>query len=122
MTESEALEAIAAFSANAMTAFTVYISFTFAYLVTAYYAGLKLTTFQSLAVSSLYLVGTGSAFLAMIAYLDTHFKIIRQVQTVLDNHPLYSAVLWIPYMTTVSVGGIIVSLYFMWSIRHPKKE
>ena len=51
MTEADTLEMIALYSANSITAFTVYISFTFGFLVTAFVAGDKLTTFQVLTAS-----------------------------------------------------------------------
>ena len=48
MTEAEALELIAIYITNAHGGFTIYLSVTFAYLVTAYLVGRKLSPFQAL--------------------------------------------------------------------------
>ena len=39
MTEAEALEVAGIFAANAITAFSIYFTFTMAYLVASYYVG-----------------------------------------------------------------------------------
>ena len=66
MTEADALEVAGIFAGNALNAFSVYISFTTAYLVAAYYVGARLTSFQSLAVSGLYLVASTAYMLALV--------------------------------------------------------
>jgi hypothetical protein len=54
MTEAEALELIAIYVTNAHEGFTLYLSVTFAYLITAYLVGSKLSPFQALAVSEFF--------------------------------------------------------------------
>ena len=117
MTESEVLELIALYGGNSITAFTVYISFTFAFLATAFYVGHKLTTFQTLAACGLFIFSAGSSVLAETAYIQAMFAIKNEAPNVLDGMLLFSGNFWVPYMFALGTGGIIVSLYFMWDIR-----
>ena len=57
MTEAEALDLIVGFGANATSGFAIYISFTFAFLTLSYFVGSKLTTFQAIVVSVIYIIG-----------------------------------------------------------------
>ena len=122
MTEAEALEIAVQYGSTAVTTFTVYISVTFAYLVAAFYVGSRLSTFQAFTASSLYIITAGSAIFAHIGYMQGQFLILKQVPNVLDNLAIYSGGFWVSYMSIVLGGGMIVSLYFMWQIRHPKTE
>ena len=54
MTEAEAMELLLACVSNTISGFTVNISFTFAYLTAAFFVGARLTLFQTIAVSCLY--------------------------------------------------------------------
>ena len=47
MTEADTIEVAAICAANSFTAFTIYISFTFGFLATAFFVGNKLTRFQA---------------------------------------------------------------------------
>ena len=122
MTEAEVLELAANYSSNAMTAFTIYISFTFAYLITAFYVGKKLTAFQVVTASGLYVVSVGSTVLAVIGALQVQYAIQDTKDTVLDRFPIWTGGLWISYMGTILIIGILISLYFMWNVRHSETE
>lgn len=122
MTEADALELIALYSANSITAFTVYISFTFGFLVTAFVAGDRLTTFQVLTASGLYSISAGSTALALVAYTQAWAAIKAESSTVLDSVPLFGGEFWVATMSVVLASGLVLSLYFMWNIRHRKIE
>ena len=122
MTEAEVLELAAIYSSNTMSAFTLYISFTFAFLITAFYAGKKLTAFQVVTASGLYVVSVGSTVLAMIGSLQAQYAIQGTNDTLLDDFPIWTGGLWIPYMGTILIIGILISLYFMWNVRHSKAQ
>ena len=122
MTEVEALELIATYTANALESFSLYLSFTAAFLITAYFVGNNLTGFQTFAASSLYCTAAVSAFLALMASVQAWVAIKESTSTVLDSVPIYSPSLWLTMMPLILAPGILVSLYFMWSIRHPKAE
>ena len=61
MAEAEVFEVGAAWVANAITAFTIYISFTFAYLTAAYVIGKGLSRFQVAVINVLYTLSAASA-------------------------------------------------------------
>ena len=122
MTEAEAVELIAIYTANAMDSFTLYISFTTAYLVTAYFTGKNLTRFQALSASGLFCLGAIAGALTCLASVQAWAGILRDNRTVIDSISIYSSNLWLVIMPTIFGAGILVSLYFMWSVRHPKTE
>ncbi|MEP6390886.1 MAG: hypothetical protein ABJ056_13275 [Halioglobus sp.] len=121
MTEAEALEIAGIFAGNALTSFSIYITFTIAYLVAAYYVGNRLTAFQSSAVSGLYLVSSAAPMLALITNITVYGDAMT-VSTIGSAAPLASGTVWAVGMTLLMVTGILVSLIFMWQVRHPDKE
>ena len=121
MTEAEVLEVAGIWSGHILTAFTIYISFTFAYLVTVFYVGNRLTSLQSFCASVLYFFSATSAILAQIGYMQAQFTLLRGTPNALDEIFLVtSGEFWTPYMAIMQFTGVLVSLYFMWSIRRPK--
>ena len=122
MTEAEALELYAMYISNAMTAFTIYISFTFAYLVTAFYVGFKLTSFQVIVAGGIYVISAGSITMSLIGNLQASESILNATTTVIDELALHRNGLWVSTMSLILTLGIIVSLYFMWSVRNPKPD
>jgi hypothetical protein len=120
MTEAEVIELTAVCASNVFTALTIYISFTFGFLATAYFVGNKLTSFQALAATGLYLVAAGSMSLAMNAWLQALFKVVNSQPTVVDTIPILVNDIWIPGMSIVFILGILISLYFMWDVRRRK--
>ncbi|WNC69091.1 hypothetical protein RI845_02795 [Thalassotalea nanhaiensis] len=121
MTDAEALELIALYANNALTSFTIYITFTFGFLVTAFVVGAKLTRFQAFVVSTLYLISVGSAALSLIVDMQVWVAIKESTPTLIDELPLTNGTFWLTYMCIVLIGGILVSLYFLWDIRQGHK-
>jgi hypothetical protein len=122
MTEADILELWAVHGANAITAFTVYISFTFGFLATAYFVGSQLTPFQAFVASGLYIISAGAPGLTQIAYIQTMFAILESGPNLLQGFTLVNGTFWVWFMSIVQGAGILISLYFMWSVRHPKTE
>lgn len=121
MTESEAMEVVAIYTDVAITCFSIYLTLTFAYLTVAFFAGIKLTAFQTMAVSGLYIFGSVSAL--MCQYILIHgWGSVIEYAVPLHSVPLWDASFWITYMWTIELSGILLGLYFMWSVRHPRKE
>ena len=71
MTEAEALELAVMCVDNAMTAFSVFISITFAYMTVSFLAGSKLSNFQALAASGLYIFTAGVTILCTYLHIRT---------------------------------------------------
>ena len=121
MTEYEAMEVVAAYTDVAVTCFSIYLTLTFAYLTVAYLVGVKLTTFQSVAVSGLYVFGGGSALLCQYILINGWGAVIEYAVP-LHSVPLWDPNFWITYMWTIQVSGILLGLYFMWALRQSQAE
>jgi hypothetical protein len=122
MTEAEAFEMALMASSNTVTTFTVYITFTFAYLIASFTAGARLTALQAFIASTLYVFSVLSTSLNTFSDLQ-YFKIaISHATNLTPPGAVNSADFWIAYLSVLQGAGIIASLYFMWSVRHPKKE
>lgn len=120
MTEAEALEVAGIFSSNAITAFSVYITFTMAYLVASFYAGSRLTNFQAIVVSMLYVFAATSTMLSLTGSVSVYGAAMEQ-SAIGQVTPFANGFFWILFMSILMSLGIVVSLFFMWSIRQSKK-
>jgi len=120
MTEPEVMEMVNLYASNALNCYSLWVSFTFAYLTVAYLVGAKLTNIQLFIASSLYVI-TGIAFtLAAVTYTESFQELISSYP---DFRPteLWLAP-WTLFTSIILGGGMLASLYFMWDIRHPKNE
>jgi len=123
MSEAEALEVAGIWSGLILTAFSIYISFTFAFLVTVFYVGAKLDTPQAVFGTALYVFAATSSILAQVGYMQAQFTILAEVTTVIDDIFLVTnGVFWIPYMASMQAAGVLLGVYFMWSVRHRKTQ
>lgn len=122
MTEAEILELMAAHGANAITAFTVYITFTFGFLATAYFVGSQLTRLQAIIVAGLYVIAAVAPSLTQIAYIQLTFTILESGPNLGHGITLLNGTFWVWSMSIIQSVGIVISLYFLCSVRHPKTE
>jgi hypothetical protein len=113
---------VAVHGANAMTAFTVFISFTFGFLATAYFVGSQLTQLQTIVASGLYVISAVAPSLTQIAYIQLTFAILESGPNLGQGFMLLNGTFWVWSMSIIQSIGIVISLYFMWSVRHPKAE
>jgi hypothetical protein len=121
MNIAEANEVAAMWIANAMTAFSIYLTFTFAYLTIAYIAGKDLPRFQAFSLSTLYIAG---AFISLLSCIDNlnFLNAVLQQSEALQSAATLPTKFWIYYIAPLLIVGVFVSLYFMWDVRHPKTE
>ena len=117
MTEAETLELISMYYGNAIDAFALYITFTFAYLTVAYFVGRALTRFQVFAASGLYLVSTLSTALGVILPMVAWTELLGSRQTLLGKFRIWNGEFFMWYLGAIFTIGIIVSLYFMFNVR-----
>jgi hypothetical protein len=96
-----------------------FLSLTFAYLTVAYVVGSRLSRFQALAVSTLYLAGALISLLSILNSMGIYQGILEQSEY-LQRRVLVSGDLFSLSTALVLGSGVFVSLYFMWNIRHPK--
>ena len=125
MTEYELLDLINSTIEGMGTSFTIYLSMVSGYLVVAYLAGNKLTIPQTAIVGVLFIFSAGLQVWSIYAYQAA-------VREYLDQKKAFSPLT--PYQTgllqdnggtifaLLMTCGIIASLYFMWSVRHPKTQ
>ena len=120
MTEIEALEVAAQNGANAITSFTVYISVTFAFLASIHFVGSSLTRIQTIGITALYLFAAISAAMSQAVYQQVMFRLNQSASSLLEGIFLADPVLWLWGMGAIECLGILASIYYMWSVRHPK--
>ena len=117
MSEAEVIELSVGLGANAIASFALFISIAFAYLTLCYFVGSKLTWFQALTVSVVYLVGVGSTAVSVYGYLDAQQKLQEQYPGFMNTVLAIDVNIWLvwqPIMVLLIVG---MSLVFMYQIR-----
>jgi hypothetical protein len=121
MSEAELFEMFAIYTANAQAGFGLVLTIVFAYLASAYFVGQRLTTFQALVISGLFVVGvvliTSSIrdALSWGADFAAGLHVLHPERKFLLTPPLVHAV------SALCLSAIPISLFFMYQIRrHPK--
>ena len=108
----------------ALSSLSVYFSLIFGYLLAAYFVGVNLTRAQNVILTLLYL---STIFLNRAAFLsillggkDLNMGLMELSP---DARPIFLlSDAGIVFGMAVSAALIVASLYFMWSVRHPKTE
>jgi hypothetical protein len=120
MTQAETIEVVNFYASNALNSFSIWVSITFAFLTVAYLAGDKLSKRQVWIISPLYCLISGTFGLASVVHVQS-FTVLTN--TYPDFFPAYLWPLpWSLMTQSMLIGGTIASLYFMWDIRHSKRE
>jgi hypothetical protein len=129
MSEAELLELVEMSTANAFTGFTMYLSVMFAYVVTAYFVGDKLSSTQAILASGLFLFGSFASTGATVISLARSAGYINTAKDLPDS--TYQAPYWWAYegsgfwvyflLITCSVG-VLLGLYFMLNTRQSKTD
>jgi len=123
MTEAEVIELVGIHAANAITAFTVFVSFTFGFLAAAYFVGPNLTSAQAIIATLLYSVSAGAAIATHALFHQIIFATLGSASSSIDSlFLLTNEAIWVWGMVSVQLTGMAASIYFMWSVRHPKSE
>lgn len=119
MSEAEILELIAIYTTNALTSLTVYVSFTFGYLTVAYFVGSKLSRFQVIATSSIYIVSAFGMMFSTVGNVEAWSALKSQLpqDSMILSSLVWNGALWIVCIPIGLTLGILVSLYFMYDCR-----
>ena len=116
MGEIDFIEAINLHASNAMNAFTIYITSTFAFLSVIYIVGRKLLKVQLVLLSLLYFFWAVAFALVAITHLQSLGSLVIEypdlVRTRAWNIP------WAYFSATITVAGILISGYFVYSVRN----
>ena len=94
----------------------------FGYLIVAYFVGASLTRVQTAILTTLYLAWQARVS-AMLYGISANGAVI--LEEMAETSPDTTLALTAPSLmpTYLLLAGVtLASLYFMWSIRHPKKE
>ena len=117
MSEAEALEVMSDFADNVATYFTMFVSFTFAYLTVAYLVGKSLSRFQCLAASGLYAVSAFVTGATTIGWGNAWLILKAREPTMVDQVWVFDKPGWLPVITLLLVAITLTSLYFMYDAR-----
>jgi hypothetical protein len=122
MTEAELVESWGLFLGNSQAGLGLYVSILTGYLIVAYLVGAKLTRVQVWIVTTLFTFASTSVSLWFSAWWGRALEFALEAKELnpnrrVDNSPealwIFTIMLWL---------GIVASLYFMWTVRHPKTE
>jgi len=115
MSEYEVLEIVNLYASNAMNSFSIWATFTFAYLTAAYLAGLRLSRFQVITISSLYFIAAAAFALSGITHLRSFEETFSVYPDFVPSE--YWNLPWTIFAYILVIGGMAASLYFMYDVR-----
>ena len=115
MSESEFLEIINLHASNAITSFTVLVTYLFSFITAAYIVGSKLSKAQVLIISILYIFSSLVWIISTLTHADSF-------ATLVAAHPSYVPSLfwllpWSFLAGSMGVSALAASLYFMYDVR-----
>ena len=121
MTEAVVWEMFFEASSVAATLFSVVLTVNFAYLATAYFVGERLTTFQTLVVSFLYVFGAGILTMSFAAMLNRILEFAARVQEIDPDRFFLINPGYVFVFSMLLALSIPVSLFFMYQVRSNPK-
>ena len=116
MTTYEAYDLAQSLFSNSISAISVYLSLTFAYLAAAYFIGKDLSRMQVTTLNTIFLLFSGMSAWAAAAYTNAAILELVQAGTVLAG--FYDPKPWVATLIGAScVVGTVMCLKFMSDIR-----
>lgn len=125
MTEFELRELLFATFEQMNSSATMYFTLVSAYLVVSFVAGARLTRPQLVIVNALYVLwvlGTINTMYSMLSGALSVEAELRKIGTDFNFGGGAGTDLSTSGFVLVQIAGLVASLYFMWSVRHPKTE
>ena len=122
MTEAELIDAINTTLDIHLSTLLAYLTIVSAYLIAAFVVGIRLTSLQSVVVSTLFVF---ASLMCTFAIWGSGSRIAYMVDALLlvdPSHPIIYTKNFRNGMTILCTLGILASLNFMWDVRHPKTE
>lgn len=101
---------------------TQFTTLLFGYLLVAYFIGASLTRVQVIILNVLYIASIGASIFQMTTGAFTAIGFLNRFLEVSGNEGEMSPLNpnYIGYGVALNLALILTSLYFMWSVRHPK--
>ena len=126
------LEVVAAFQDNYATHISILLTLIFGFCAVSYVAGKKLTTFQVMLASFMFLVASLLQTMWIISWITLSLDRLTEL-TQLNPDALSRGMTgvvtswassWVLRALAISIWllGIVAPLVFMWSVRHPKTK
>ena len=122
MTEYELADAVASYASGGGTFFTIWLTILSAYAITAYVAGRDLSTFQVTWLNGLYLFTAILAIFAFHGQFNVQVFYVQEIKSLRPDSPQVMSSTILYSVTSVAAIGTLVTLAFMWQVRHPKTE
>jgi hypothetical protein len=125
MTEYETSEILHNQMAHMWQAGQMYFTLVSAFLVVAYLVGNKLTRTQAAVITSLYLVWIASIVAGTIQSDKTYTKMstaLYEMGSLASEVTETETIISLSSFAFVQLAGVIASLWFMWSVRHPRTD
>jgi len=122
MTEAEIINSMTEYFGLNAEMLSIYLTVTSGYLIVAYLVGNKLTRFQLVIISGLYVIFAGATTYLAVGYGMRGIHYAESLRNLSPSTPLYSTDAIPGAIAFVLLGGIVASLTFMWQSRHPKTE
>jgi hypothetical protein len=122
MTEYELADVISSYAVQGGTFFTIWLTVLSAYALVAYTAGKALSPFQVLWLNILYLFASILTIFGFYGSFNTqvfYIQLIRELNPISPHVMIAEAAFGI---AIVAVIGTLLTLLFMWGVRHPKTE
>jgi hypothetical protein len=120
MTEYELADIISTYGVQGGTFFTIWLTILSAYALVSYVAGKDLTTFQVLWLNTLYLFASSLAIFAINTSSKSQVFYAKMIRELHPHSPqVMNEVVQVSTIAIASVGTLM-TLLFMWQIRHSK--
>ena len=125
MTGAEWFEAYTNASSNGLTALAILLTLVSGYMVIAYLVGEKLTVFQVTLVNSMYVLSGSTLLLSNYGSVLDSTTARTQAGLLVSELAMIMGIDASPTLLASLVAGIntlfiVISLLFMWQVRHPK--
>ena len=122
MTEYELADAISSYSAGGGTYFTIWLTILSAYAITAYIAGKDFTSFQIMWLNTLYLFALALSIVGFYGQFNAQVFYVQVIKELNPASPQFMNSSLLMSIAMVAVLGTLITLKFMWDVRHRKTE
>ena len=122
MTEAELIEVATSNYGLGIETLNLYLTVTSGYLIVAFFIGARLTIYQLVIISTLYVFTAGYVMRLGFIFWNRGLAFTVLHAATESGTGVHGSPVDIVVVTVFLAGGIFASLGFMWRVRHPKTE
>ncbi len=122
MTEYELVDIVASYASGGGTFFTIWLTILSAYAITAYVAGRDLSSFQVAWLNTLYIFAAGLSIFGFHGQFRSQIFYIAKLKILQPDSPMILTETVAHGVTAVAAVGTLITLIFMWQVRHSNTE